>query len=134
MRLGFSGSALVGKISLARSLGLLNTARLGWTRAEGKEMMGRRSTWTSKDDDLLRALAASGENSAAIAVRLNRTAAGIRKRATSLGIGLAGSRKALGLKAKGKWQKQGHTPQAANGLMRMTLNFWHYSSPKWTES
>ena len=92
----------MGKISLARSLGLLNTARLGWTRAEGKEMMGRRSTWTSKDDDLLRALAASGENSAAIAVRLNRTAAGIRKRATSLGIGLAGSRKAPGLKAKGK--------------------------------
>ena len=92
----------MGKISLARSLGLLNTARLGWTRAEGKEMMGRRSTWTSKDDDLLRALAASGENSAAIAARLKRAAAGIRKRATSLGIGLAGSRKALGLKAKGK--------------------------------
>jgi hypothetical protein len=36
------------------------------------------------------------------AARLKRTAAGIRKRATSLGIGLAGSRKALGLKAKGK--------------------------------
>jgi hypothetical protein len=37
--------------------------------------MGKRSTWTSKDDDQLRALAASGENSAAIAVQLNRTAA-----------------------------------------------------------
>jgi len=75
----------------------------GRARAEGEEVMGRRSTWTSKDDDdLLRALAASGENSAAIAARLKRTAAGIRKRATSLGIGLAGSRKALGLKAKGK--------------------------------
>ena len=76
------------------------STRLVETRAEGKEVMGRRSTWTSKDDDLLRALAASGENSAAIAARLKRTAAGIRKRATSLGIGLAGSRKALGLKAK----------------------------------
>jgi hypothetical protein len=41
--------------------------------------MGKRSTWTSKDDDLLRALAASGENSAAIAVRLNRTSAGAVK-------------------------------------------------------
>ena len=49
--------------------------------------MGRRSTWTSKDDDLLRALAASGENSAAIAARLKRTAAGICKRATSLNKG-----------------------------------------------
>ena len=29
--------------------------------------MGKRSTWTSKDDDQLRALAASGENSVAIA-------------------------------------------------------------------
>jgi hypothetical protein len=75
---------------------------VGRAGPEGKEVMGRRSTWTSKDDDLLRALAASGENSAAIAARLKRTAAGIRKRATSLGIGLAGSRKALGLKAKGE--------------------------------
>jgi hypothetical protein len=47
--------------------------------------MGKRSTWTSKDDDQLRALAASGENSAAIAVRLNRTAAGVRMRAMDLG-------------------------------------------------
>jgi hypothetical protein len=64
--------------------------------------MGRRSTWTSKDDDQLRALAASGENSAAIAVRLNHTAAGVRKRAMGLGIKLAGSKRELGLKAKGK--------------------------------
>ncbi len=124
----------MGKISLARSLGLLNTARLGWTRAEGKEMMGRRSTWTSKDDDLLRALAASGENSAAIAVRLNRTAAGIRKRATSLGIGLAGSRKALGLKSEGEVTKTGPHPTGRQWTDAVTLNFWHYSSPKWTES
>jgi hypothetical protein len=48
--------------------------------------MGKRSTWTSKDDDQLRALAASGENSAAIAVRLNRTAAGVRRRAMDLGV------------------------------------------------
>jgi hypothetical protein len=65
-------------------------------------MMGRRSTWTSKDDDQLRALAASGENSAAIAVRLNRTPAGVRKRAMDLGFKLAGSKRELELKAKGK--------------------------------
>ena len=68
--------------------------------AEGKEMMGKRSTWTSKDDDQLRVLAASGENSAAIAVRLNRTPAGVRKRAMGLGVKLAGSKRELGLKAK----------------------------------
>jgi hypothetical protein len=61
--------------------------------------MGRRSTWTSTDDDQLRALAASGETSVAIAARLNRSAAGIRKRALNLDIGLAGSTKARGLKA-----------------------------------
>jgi hypothetical protein len=65
-------------------------------------MMGRRSTWTTQDDDQLRALAASGETSAAIAARLKRTAAGIRKRAKSLGIGLAGSTRGPALKAKGK--------------------------------
>jgi len=70
------------------------------TRAEGEEVMGKRSTWTPEDDDRLRALAASGENSAAIAVRLKRSAAGVRKRATHLGIGLAGSKRELGLKAK----------------------------------
>jgi hypothetical protein len=58
--------------------------------------MGRPSTWTSRDDDQLRALAASGESSAAIAARLNRSAAAIRKRAINLGIGLAGSKKATG--------------------------------------
>jgi hypothetical protein len=62
--------------------------------------MGKRSTWTSKDDDQLRALAASGENSAAIAVRLNRTAAGVRMRAIHLGVRLAGSKREPGLKAK----------------------------------
>ncbi len=62
--------------------------------------MGKRSTWTSKDYDQLRALAASGENSAVIALRLNRTAAGIRKRAMQLGVALAGSKRDLGLKAK----------------------------------
>jgi hypothetical protein len=64
--------------------------------------MGKRSTWTSKDDDQLRALAASGENPGAIALRLNRSAAGVRKRAMDLGIKLAGSKRQLGLKAKGK--------------------------------
>jgi hypothetical protein len=64
-------------------------------------MMGKRSTWTSKDDDQLRVLAASGENSAAIAVRLNRTPAGVRKRAMDLGV-MAGSKREVGLKAKGK--------------------------------
>jgi hypothetical protein len=64
------------------------------------EVMGKRSTWTSKDDDQLRALAASGENSVAIAARLNRTPGGIRQRAKSLGVRLAGSKRELGLKAK----------------------------------
>jgi hypothetical protein len=64
--------------------------------------MGKRSTWTSKDDDQLRVLAASGQSSAAIAVRLNRTAAGVRKRAMDLDVKLAGSKRELGLKAKGK--------------------------------
>ena len=95
---------------------------VGRAGPEGKEAMGRRSTWTSKDDDLLRALAASGENSAAIAARLKRTAAGIRKRDTSLGIGLAGSRKALGLKAKGE-------PRRATGRAstRRALSAWGFA-------
>ena len=62
--------------------------------------MGKRSTWTAKDDDQLRVLAASGENSAAIAVRLDRTAAGVRRRAMDLGVKLAGSKRELGLKVK----------------------------------
>jgi hypothetical protein len=87
----------------AKLLGLRIKVRADGKRLlEGEEVMGRRSTWTSKDDFLLRALAASGENSAAIAARLKRTAAGIRKHATSLGIGLAASRKARALKAKGR--------------------------------
>jgi len=64
-------------------------------------MMGRRP-WTIKDDDHLRVLAATGETSGSIAVRLKRSAAAIRKRAISSGIVLAGSTKAPGLKAKGK--------------------------------
>jgi hypothetical protein len=62
--------------------------------------VGKRSTWTSKDDDQLRALAASGENSIAIAARLNRTPAGVRKRAKNLGVRFAGSKRELGLRAK----------------------------------
>jgi hypothetical protein len=64
-------------------------------------MIGRRSTWTIKDDDQLRVLAATGETSASIAMRLKRSAPGIRKRAKNLGV-LAGSTKAPGLKANGK--------------------------------
>jgi hypothetical protein len=63
---------------------------------KGLRQMGRPSTWTSRDDDQLRSLAASGESSAAIAARLNRSAAAIRKRAINLGIGLAGSTKPTG--------------------------------------
>jgi len=48
----------------------------------------------------LRVFAATGETSGSIAVRLKRSAAAIRKRATYLGIVLAGSTKALGLKAR----------------------------------
>ena len=62
-------------------------------------MMGRRS-WTIKDDYPLRVFAATGETSGSIAVRLKLSAGAIRKRATYLGIVLAGSTKALGLKAK----------------------------------
>ncbi len=62
-------------------------------------MMGRRP-WTIKDDDQLRVFAATGETSGWIAVRLKRSAAAIRKRATYLGIVLAGSTKALGLKGE----------------------------------
>jgi 3-deoxy-D-manno-octulosonate 8-phosphate phosphatase KdsC-like HAD superfamily phosphatase len=65
-------------------------------------MMGRRSTWTIRDDDQLRVLAATGETSALIAMRLKRSAPGIRKRAKNLGIVLAGSTKAPGQNAKGK--------------------------------
>jgi hypothetical protein len=64
-------------------------------------MMGRRPL-TIKDDDQLRVLAATGETSGSIAVRLKRSAAAIRKRAISSGIVLAGSTKAPGLKAKRK--------------------------------
>jgi hypothetical protein len=53
-----------------------------------------------QDDDQLLVFAATGETSGSIAVRLKRSAAAIRKRATYLGIVLAGSTKALGLKAK----------------------------------
>jgi len=84
--------------SRAKRLNILIRKHRG--SAEDKEAMGKRSTWTSKDDDQLRALAASGENSPAIAARLNRTAAGVRKRAIALGIKLAGSKRELGLKAK----------------------------------
>ena len=56
----------------AKLLGLRIKVRAPKTVTEGEEVMGRRSTWTSKDDDLLRALAASGENSAAIAAGLSR--------------------------------------------------------------
>jgi hypothetical protein len=76
--------AHVLKISIAR------------TETQGEEMMGRRP-WTIKDDDQLRVLAATGETSGSIAVRLKRSAGAIRKRATSLGTVLAGSTKAPGL-------------------------------------
>jgi hypothetical protein len=65
-------------------------------------MIDRRSTWTIKDDDQLRVLAAIGETSASIAVRLKRSPPGIRKSAKHLGIVLAGSTTAPGLTAKGK--------------------------------
>jgi hypothetical protein len=60
-------------------------------------MMGRRP-WTIKDDDHLRALAATRETSGSIGVRLKRSAAAIRKRYI-LGHH-TGRFDALGLKAK----------------------------------
>jgi hypothetical protein len=65
-------------------------------------MIGRRSTRTIKDNDQLRVLAATEETSASIAMRLKRSAPGIRKRDKNLGIVLAGSTKAPGLKTKVK--------------------------------
>ena len=56
-------------------------------------------SWKSGDDDRLRALAAAGESSSAIAERLGRDPSSVRKRAIKLGIKLAGSRNAIGLKA-----------------------------------
>jgi hypothetical protein len=72
-------------------------------------MIARHSTWTIKDDDQLRVLAATAETSALIAMRLKRSAPGIRKRAKNLGIVLAGSTNAPGLKTKGKWQRRDWT-------------------------
>jgi len=87
--------------------------------SSSKEVMGRRSNWTlARMMICCGPLLASGENSAAIAARLKRTAAGIRKRATSLGIGLAGSRKALGLKVNG--QMTAHVQRAALGRLPTT--------------
>jgi hypothetical protein len=92
----------------ARGIGnrLNRTAEAVWSRARRLNILARkprkRSTWTSKDDDQLRVLAASGQSSAAIAVRLNHTAAGVRRRAMDLGVKLAGSKRELGLKVKGK--------------------------------
>jgi hypothetical protein len=58
------------------------------------------TTWTSEDIALLRVLAASGEIAAAIAKKLSRSPAAIRKRAIILEIRLA--KEPRGRKAKGK--------------------------------
>jgi hypothetical protein len=66
--------------------------------------------WMRKEDDQLRAAAASGEAVAAISKRLCRSEKGIRHRALTLGIKLPSLRRfgspnrpvELGLKAKGK--------------------------------
>ena len=77
--------------------------------AEGKgEMSGRNAKWMRKEDDQLRAAAASGEAVAAIAKRLCRSERGVRHRASTLGIRLPSLRRfgsrnrpvELGLKAK----------------------------------
>ena len=59
-------------------------------------------SWKPGDDDRLRALAAGGESSSAIAERLGRDPSSVRKRAIKLSIKLAGSRNAIGLKASMK--------------------------------
>ncbi len=53
--------------------------------------------WTSEDDALLRNLAASGESTTAIAKRLERSTAAVRKRAHKLR--LAASQKGIGSRA-----------------------------------
>jgi DNA-binding NarL/FixJ family response regulator len=55
--------------------------------------------WTSEDDALLRNLAASGESTTAIAKRLERSTAAVRKRAHKLEIRLAASQKGIGSRA-----------------------------------
>jgi hypothetical protein len=47
--------------------------------------------WKPEDDDRLRALAASGESSSEIGRLLHRSPSGVRKRASLLGIRLAGA-------------------------------------------
>jgi hypothetical protein len=51
-------------------------------------MSGRNAAWMRKEDDQLRAAAASGEAVAGIAKRLCRSERGVRHRAATLGIKL----------------------------------------------
>ena len=86
--------------------------RLVEPRTQGEGEMSKRpdAKWMSKEDDQLRAAAASGEAVAAISKRLCRSEKGIRHRALTLGIKLPSLRRfgfpnspvELGLKAKGK--------------------------------
>ncbi len=54
--------------------------------------------WKPADDDRLKALAAAGESSSAIAELLGRDPSSVRKRAIKLGVKLAGSRNSIELK------------------------------------
>jgi hypothetical protein len=73
-------------------------------------MSGRNAALMRKEDDQLRAAAASGEAVAAISKRLCRSERGVRHRAATLGIKLPSIRcfeipnrpVEIGLKAKGK--------------------------------
>jgi hypothetical protein len=60
------------------------------------------ASWKPGDDDRLRALAAGGESSSAIAELLGRDPSSVRKRAIKLGVKLAGSRNSIELKASMK--------------------------------
>jgi hypothetical protein len=60
------------------------------------------ASWKPGDDDRLRALAAAGESSSAIAELLGRDPSSVRKRAIKLGVKLAGSRSGIELKASMK--------------------------------
>jgi hypothetical protein len=75
----------VGKISLARSLGLRNAPRgMGERGAEGEEMTARAENsgklWTAHEDERLRELAASSATPSEIAAKLNRTEAATKAR------------------------------------------------------
>jgi hypothetical protein len=82
----------VGKISLARSLGLLNTQPPGRVGLKAEEMTATAKNsgrqWSPEEDERLRELAVSSATPAEIAEKLNRTESATKARAYVLRVGL----------------------------------------------